>query len=138
MQNALMDIMKDTTKQVHLLADKFISEWYDDYEPKVYKRTYQLMHSCIATDVQRRGNTFKSAVYLDTSKMHHDITGGYTELDIVKNADKGLHGVNYARNGKTGIKLWQPLEDSVNNKHEMLESFKKYLIDNGFSDVKII
>ncbi len=80
MQNLLYETMKDLTSQVHSLADEFIYAWYDDYDPKTYKRTYQLFHSCIATDIKQSKNIFKSKVLLDYNHMHHKgLQKGFSE-----------------------------------------------------------
>ncbi|MDE6150171.1 MAG: hypothetical protein K2F81_08830 [Ruminococcus sp.] len=134
MQNLLYETMKDLTAQVHSLADEFISDWYDDYDPKTYKRTYQLLHSCIATDVKQSKNKFKSKVLLDYNSMHHNgLQKGFSEKAILDRADQGLHGTSFSQNGKKGLKLWQPTEKEISNTTFLLDKFREHLVSKGFS-----
>ena len=141
MQQVLKQGMEDLTKEVHSLANEFIHKWYDDYDPKIYGRTYQLFKACIATEVVQSGSKFKSYILLDSSKMHHGLPIGYTEEDVILAAEKGLHGTDHAQKGKKKRpvqRLFSPTRKHLKNTTFIMDEFKEYLENNGFYNIKIV
>ena len=138
MQQVLKQGMEDLTKEVHSLANEFIHKWYDDYDPKIYGRTYQLFKSCIATEVVQSGSTFKSYILLDSSKMHHGLPIGYTEEDVILAAEKGLHGTDHAQKGKKRVSIFSPTQKEIEDTTFALDKFKEFLLENGFSNITVV
>ena len=74
------DIIKKSEKgvrqaqsSVYKIIDEFLHEYYREYKPAVYERTYQLLSSLVKTDVKRTDNGFISYVYFDASALDYSV-----------------------------------------------------------------
>lgn len=138
MMKVLSGGMEEIRKTALELAKEFVEDWYNDYSPARYKRTYQILKNCISTDIEIRGTNLRFYVLIDTSKMHHDLESSFSEMDILSNASKGIHGIKYAQKGKTQVKLWEQMKMEVDSPECFYGEFVDYLHGKGFNDFKMI
>ena len=120
----------DLTKE---LIDSFINQWYNDYTPTVYERTYQLLNAVIRTDVQKSGNKMNVTIYLDKSLLAYD-----TDTDgILQAADNGLHGSinNHYEEGERHVRLWSDSIEQIKDTEMIFTAFENYLKNKGY-DIK--
>ena len=73
---AVMDkVLQEGLEKVKVIIkqtiDEFIRMWYDDYTPKKYQRTYQLLNACTSTELKKKGNKYSVQIYMDYRNMHH-------------------------------------------------------------------
>ena len=72
-------------ERIYQIVDKFLKQYYSEYSPKVYERTYQLYHSLVKTEVTSTGKGYTAAVYFDASQLDyqtkyltkHPVEGGF-------------------------------------------------------------
>ena len=100
-QNAL----QKATEQVYQIINRFVKEFYAEYSPSMYDRTYQLYQSLVKTDVEVSGNGCTAYVYFDFSSLVY-MTGSRPSGSQVMNAAAyGGHGAEglHVIAGGTGI-----------------------------------
>ena len=75
LKNHILSCSKVATERaaekVYYVIDKFLSQFYQEFAPEVYKRTYQLFMSLVKTDVKRTKNGWEATVYFDISKLNY-------------------------------------------------------------------
>lgn len=63
-----VDIAKE---KIALIINHFLTEYYKEFEPEVYVRTYQLLNSLVKTDVKLVGNEWVAEVYFDLDALDY-------------------------------------------------------------------
>lgn len=93
LQNALdkyaayaTDKMADEVKKK---IEEFIKYYYQEYTPEQYSRVWNFLNSVVKTDVYKRGDTWYSEVYIDTSITYKN---NWTMEGTAIQANNGLHG----------------------------------------------
>ena len=125
--------LNHTTDLTKELIDSFINQWYNDYTPTVYERTYQLLNAVIRTDVQKSGNKMNVTIYLDKCLLAYD-----TDTDgILQAADNGLHGSinNHYEEGERHVRLWSDSIEQIKDTEMIFTAFENYLKNKGY-DIK--
>lgn len=128
-KNALMK----SQEKVYQIIDKFVKEFYADYSPEMYERTYQLYHSLVKSDIVPTGNGFKAEVYFDLDSLYY-ITGNQpTGKEVMAAASQGLHGAMgdnllYVY-GNTDVGIWYDPLRKLNT--EAINILKNMLIAEG-------
>ena len=124
-QNAL----QKATEQVYQIINRFVKEFYAEYSPSMYDRTYQLYQSLVKTDVEVSGNGCTAYVYFDFSSLVY-MTGSQPSGSQVMNAAAyGGHGAEglHVIAGCTGI--WSEPMQILST--EAIEILKRMLIAEG-------
>lgn len=151
----LMSHMKNaiqkSQQQVYQILDRFMKEYYAEYDPIIYERTYQLYKSLVKTDVVQTGNGYKAYVYFDATNLDYQIkhftqiqdVNGYMNPfthrfsesgtfanpsgDAEKTLESAMHGLH---GGKIpGTNIWG--ESTVILHREMFNILKRMLISEG-------
>ena len=128
--------LEDATRSVYKIIDEFVREYYKDYTPEMYERTYQLFNSFVMTDVKRVGNGYEAYVYFDLDSIKY-VTGNQPTAEQVMDAAKqGLHGAIgedflyvHGDSGNRLINIWNTPQWVI--KAEAFEILKEKLIANG-------
>lgn len=123
--------VQKATEQVYQVIDRFVKEFYAEFTPELYERTYQLYRSLVKTDVERTANGFHAYVYFDFSSLDY-VTGSRPTGEQVMNAAKwGGHGADGLRVIPASIGVWDnPMEILKDNK-QGIAILKKMLISEG-------
>lgn len=58
-------------EKVANIINHFLTEYYREFEPEVYVRTYQLLRSLIKSDVAYTGNGWVAEIYFDISALDY-------------------------------------------------------------------
>ncbi|MDE5588129.1 MAG: hypothetical protein K2J60_03170 [Acetatifactor sp.] len=133
LEKALMPTM---AKMVDKLAERvyetlnyFLQEYYDDYDPKSYKRQYDFLRSAIKVESKIKGNKVIASVYIDTDSMdnYYNATGE----QVAKWANEGTHGGMVT--GSKTPRVWDDTMDETVNNGELLKLAVDYLKSKGFS-----
>lgn len=130
METEAAKALSQTADYTKTIIDDFIQEWYSDYTPAFYERTYQFLDSVVRSEViKQSGNRLTVSVYLDKSLLHHNTD----EEGILQAADNGLHGsiYNHFENGERHVRLWADAENEIRDKEIIFNSFENYLKNNG-------
>lgn len=84
------------TEKIRQVIEECLSNYYGEYDPRVYQRTNQLMNS-----VKVEVNGCSGSVYIDSSGWHH-ILDQWSESDILYDAMlTGSHG-----GASSGTPVW--------------------------------
>ena len=124
LKKAIEDIcavaIKDTCNTLlEILKDLIISEFYNEYNPKYYERTYQFYDSAITKML----NSCLGIIMMDESTMTYD--GEWNGIKQLKMAAEGFHG---GYNIQTDGRYWDEfIEYCENNVFVLLKTnLKKY------------
>ena len=66
LKKVAMEAMNQVREQVSDCIDKFIKQYYAEYKPEQYYRTYQFFDSLVVPSVKANGNTLTCEIYLDS------------------------------------------------------------------------
>ena len=143
--------IKSAQEEVHGIIQKFVEQYYSEFTPSVYERTYQLYNSLVKTGVKQAGGSWVAEVYFDASRLNysskglhgHPVSGGYmnpynhvvTDDGVFRNP-KGSGGatLSAAAHGshggyKGGTAIWDAPMKILDE--EALNILKKALIEAG-------
>lgn len=124
-QNAL----QKATEQVYQIINRFVKEFYAEYSPSMYDRTYQLYQSLVKTDVEVSGNGCTAYVYFDFSSLVY-MTGSRPSGSQVMNAAAyGGHGAEGLHIIAGGTGIWSEPMQILST--EAIEILKRMLIAEG-------
>jgi len=93
--------VKQAQEYVYNLIDNYLQQYYSDYDPTVYERTRQLLHSLVKSNVKRINGGYEASVYFDLSKMDYSyklVNGikkpnhGWSAEATMETAGRGEHG----------------------------------------------
>ena len=88
-------------EQVFQVIDRFVKQYYAEFSPSMYERTYQLYRSLVKADVRSTGNGYEAEVYFDIGALDYamkTINGitvpnkGWSEEKTLSAAAHGYHG----------------------------------------------
>lgn len=122
--------LEKAQEQVYQIIDRFVKEFYAEFTPEMYERTYQLYRSLVKTDVEPVGNGYRAYVYFDLSSLDY-VTGSRPSGEQVMGAAEwGRHGaMGLAVADFKGTSIWhEPLE--ILNA-EAINILKRMLISEG-------
>lgn len=140
MKERLKGAIVSAQEKVYQVIDKFLKQYYAEYTPMQYDRTYQLLRSLVKSEIINNGNGYKCRVFFDLSKIDYTyktINGktyknsGYgtivTKEDIVGMAmTSETHG-GYKAPQNTAI--WN--ESMIELNRDKIKILKQALLDNG-------
>jgi hypothetical protein len=93
-KKTVLESMEIVNQEVRTLLIEHIQKYYNEYNPKVYDRSYDLLnYASIALKPEMVGNQIVCQVYLEPSQLRQD--GYHHQLDphkIVELASQGYHG----------------------------------------------
>ena len=120
-------------KKAHEIINNFLKQYYSEFSPSVYERTYQRLHSLVKSEVASTGNGYKAEIYFDISKLDYSMklvngkqvpNKGWSEEKTLEAAMTGSHG-GYS----FGTPIWTESETMLNA--NMINILKQYLISSG-------
>lgn len=85
------DAVRLAANEAYAVFDKFLQQYYNEFDPSWYDRTYQLLHSLMRTNVRSTGNGWEAEVYFDISSLEY-MTGTWSEEKVMISAAHGSHG----------------------------------------------
>lgn len=133
-KNALIN----TQEQVYRILERFMQEYYADYSPELYERTYQLYRSLIKYEITPIANGYKTEVGFDIDNLQY-VTGAQPSGEqVMKAASMGYHGAVGVANGvslkfvtgDTGTILWNE-QLRVGVQSDALKILKNMIIAEG-------
>lgn len=63
--------IKLAQERIYQVIDRFLGQYYKEFEPEVYIRTFQLFRSLVKTDVKQVGNSWVAEVYFDLNALDY-------------------------------------------------------------------
>lgn len=131
--NSLDQLYKALGKQIEKSLDKtaeqlltkaknlIMTEFYNQFTPEEYVRTWQLLDGCVRSSVTHSNNTYSVEIYMDETTAN-----GYRDDPIMKvwlNASRGWHGSVEQTEGR----YWEAFLEYT------MKSWKTLLIKNGLN-----
>lgn len=97
-----------TQEQVYQIIDRFVKEFYADYSPEVYERTYQLYRSLVKSDIVSTGGGYRAYVYFDLDSLDYIYGARPSGEQVMAAAAEGWHGADglLVKSGDTGVNIW--------------------------------
>lgn len=80
-------------EKIYQVIDKVLAQWYGEYDPVVYERTKQLLHSLVKSDIKSTSNGYEAEVYFDATQLDYSF--------------KYLNGQKYQHQGASGEEVLQ-------------------------------
>lgn len=127
------EAVKKAQLEVYAIIDRFLMEYYAEFDPVMYERTYQLLHSLVKSDVKATGNGYVAEVYFDVSLLDYSMkmvngvsvpNKGWSEQATLESAAHGSHGGYIG-----GTAVWDSPLKIIDAK--AIEILKKHLISVG-------
>lgn len=134
LKKVAMEAMNQVREQVSDCIDKFIKQYYAEYTPEQYYRTYQFFDSLVAPSVKANGNTLTCEIYLDPGSMNYKNASGQAVLEMI---DHGYHAMRRmgAPYDIPGTAVWSESVSYIEKYDLVIGIFKKYLESQGFTVV---
>lgn len=124
--------LRDAQNEVHVCIEKFVKQYYAEYSPTVYKRTYQFMESITKTGIKSKGFTVTCEIYIDTRMNYEAPTQAVVEM-----INTGYHAMRKmgAPRDIKGTKVWDESISFIEKYQVFIETFKQSLISQGLTVV---
>lgn len=123
--------IRKATEQVYQVINRFVKEFYADYTPEMYDRTYQLYSSLVKSDIEFNGNGWEAVVYFDYSSLIYNTGVKPSGYQVVEAAAHGRHGVNGENVIQRNTGIWDDPMELLKSKSGCFEILKKMLISEG-------
>lgn len=135
MKSALIQAQEKVYQVIH----SWVKEYYSEYSPSVYVRTYQFYKSLVKSEIRETANGYECEIYFDMEAMDYYMQSNKTAngsivtfvndswggKEVVDSASKGLHGgLNVG-----GTKVWD--KKVIND--EAKKALRDCLIANGIT-----
>lgn len=117
--------------EVYVIIKKFLYQYYTDYSPEQYDRTYQLLQSLVQSRIVSDGKGYTAEIYFDIDGLNY-VTGSKPSGEQVMDAAAyGGHGAEGLRvvSGNTGVSAWNDPIQKLNA--EAINILKKMLVSEG-------
>lgn len=67
----LQPSIAEMQEEVYRTLDEALKEYYAEYDPQVYERTNQLLHSLVKSEIIETANGYKAFVYFDYTALDY-------------------------------------------------------------------
>ena len=100
--------LEKSQMQVYRIIEKFVREFYADYDPILYERTYKLLSSLVMSEIIQTNKGFEAHVYFNYEGLSYVTGAKPSMLRVLDAAAEGLHGAEDLRvmDGNTGANIW--------------------------------
>lgn len=116
--------------KVYTIIKRFVYQFYNEYDPTIYERTYQLLQSLVQSRIVSDGKGYKVEIYFNLDGIKYTTGSNPSGEQVMKAAEWGRHGaIGLAVADFKGTSIWhEPLEilDA-----EAIEMLKNMLIAEG-------
>lgn len=91
---ALMPKMREAAESmqstVYSTIHAFMMQYYQEYEPEKYQRTFRFFNSLVKSDIKRIHNGFECSVYIDLNSFKSGYEGN-TPFEAADMINRGFH-----------------------------------------------
>ena len=117
-------------EQVYKIIDIYVQRFYADYDPIMYERTYQLLHSLVKSDIRSTGNGYEAYVYFDFNSLNYLTGSNPSGKQVIDAAAYGGHGADgFKVVYGSGEDIWFTPKEILDA--EAVEVLKNMLIAEG-------
>lgn len=117
--------------EVYVVIKKFLYQYYADYDPVQYERTYQLLQSLVQSRIVSDGKGYKAEIYFDIDGLNYATGAKPSGEQVMDAAAYGGHGAEGLRvvSGDTGVSAWNDPIQKLNA--DAINILKRMLISEG-------
>ena len=115
-----------TRDEIFKIVLHYCEEYYDEYLPNEYERTYKLLNSCQKSEIMKNSNGYSFWVGWNDSylKFIYSSEDDVSGLDVLHSYNSGLHG-GFAPFGERGSNFWDLSITAIENQGGVSNIFKK-------------
>lgn len=84
-----------TQKEIFEVVQEHLTDYYHEFTPVMYHRTWTFLNSLIKTDIIKSGNTLSCTVEIDRDYLSYRYDGNVTGLEVSNLANEHSHGGIY-------------------------------------------
>lgn len=84
--------MENAQEEVYVIMQNVLKQFYAEFTPEMYDRTYQLLSSCVKGSIRNEGNKIVTEVYFDSGLLHYTTGEQPTGKEVMWAAALGEHG----------------------------------------------
>ena len=113
------------------ITKKFIKEYYREFSPQYYDRTWRLLNSVVKTKPKKIKDGYEVEVYIDTSIEYPSTWKGepWTMENTMYMANKGQHG----RFNGGYPHLWDEAYNDTYDSEEIIGQFRAFMQSKGIN-----
>ncbi len=136
--------LKKTQQEIYDCIHESINEYYKEYTPDFYQRTYKFLNSLVKTDIVRVGNSITCEVRIDEDYLNYEYPGNgsylfnvpATGLDVVQWANRedymnGNHGATVDAGREQGF--WDEAMQTLGGETGIIAILKNNLKRRGLN-----
>ena len=125
--NACKQLCEFASNEVYEAINFFLAQYYSEWQPQYYQRSYDMLHSAFKTTVKKVGNGYQAEVGIDYESLNdYEEATGY---QVITWANNSLHG---SLDVGTDTRVWDDAMDSAINSGQLLSDCITYLKGKGF------
>lgn len=79
-------------EQIYQIINRFVKEFYAEFTPEMYKRTYQFYQSLVKGDIVKTPKGYETKVYFDLSSLDYVTGSNPSGEQVMQAAEWGRHG----------------------------------------------
>lgn len=129
MKKSRLALLKAQDK-VYAIIKRFVYQFYNEYDPVVYERTYQLLQSLVQSRIVSHGRGYKVEIYFDIDSLNYITGASPSGEQVMQAAEWGRHGaMGLAVADFKGTSIWREPLEILNA--EAINILKNMLISEG-------
>lgn len=121
--------------EVYETLNYFLNQYYTEWTPSSYQRSYDFLHSAFKTEVKQVGNGYQSVVGIDYESL--DDYKNATGFQVVSWANtKGIHGGLDVSSEGADTAVWDDTIKTAINSGQLLKDCIIYLRSKGLTVIE--
>lgn len=94
-ESRIQQALKMTQQEIFEVIQKHITDYYHEFTPRMYQRTWEFLDSLIKTNIVKTNGTISCTVEIDRNYLSYRYKGGATGLEVANYANQHSHGGVY-------------------------------------------
>lgn len=94
-ESRIQQALKMTQQEIFEVIQQHITDYYHEYTPRIYQRTWEFLNSLIKTNIVKTNGTISCTVEIDKEYLSYRYKGGATGLEVATYANQHSHGGIY-------------------------------------------
>lgn len=94
-ESRIQQALKMTQQEIFEVIQQHIVDYYHEFTPHMYQRTWEFLDSLIKTNIVKTNGTISCTVEIDKDYLSYRYKGGATGLEVVTYANQHSHGGVY-------------------------------------------
>lgn len=95
LESRIQQALKMTQQEIFEVIQQHITDYYHEYTPHMYQRTWEFLNSLIKTNIVKTNGTISCTVEIDKDYLSYRYKGGTTGLEVASYANQHSHGGVY-------------------------------------------